>query len=65
MNKPMPRKLPTFKGYTFDTRLKEFRKMELGKLPEFIPFGSTEGRKLLEEMRKGGEKDGPVLPALR
>lgn len=50
MNKP--RKLPTFKGYTFDTRLKEFRKLELGKPPEFIPFGSPEGRKLLEEIRK-------------
>jgi hypothetical protein len=43
------RKLPVFKGYTVDVRSKEFRKIILGKLPEFIPFESEEGEKLLSE----------------
>ena len=48
------RKLPTFKGYTVDVRLREFRKFEPGHLPEFIAFDSDEGRELIEELRKEG-----------
>lgn len=50
--------LPTFKGYTIDERLKEFRKVTRGKEPtiEFIPFDSDKGKKILEGyLKKGGE----------
>jgi hypothetical protein len=46
----MIRRLPTFKGYTIDVRLKEFRKVEWDRLPEFIAFESELGRKILAEM---------------
>ena len=46
------RKLKDFKGYTVDLRLQEFRKMELGKLPQFIEFASPKGRKLLAQMHE-------------
>lgn len=39
--------LPTFEGYTIDVRLKEFRKVELDQIPEFIPFDSEKGDELL------------------
>ena len=45
------KKLPIFKGYTVDERLKEFRKIEYGKTIEFIPFDSPKGQELLSEMR--------------
>src|SRR5438552_3157332 len=32
------RKLKEFKGYTIDLRLQQFRKMEIGKQPQFIEF---------------------------
>src|SRR6266571_4164420 len=32
------RKLKEFKGYTVDLRLQQFRKLEYGKLPQFIDF---------------------------
>lgn len=41
--------LPTFKGYTVDLRLKEFRKAESDQRLEFIPFDSVEGELLLED----------------
>ena len=41
------RQLPTFKGFTVDLRLKEFRKAEYGKALEFIPFDSEKGQKLI------------------
>ncbi len=41
------RKLPTFRGYTLDDRLGEFRKMKLGEVPEFVPFSSEKGQRLL------------------
>lgn len=46
--------LPTFKDYTVDFRLKEFRKVDRN-LPsiEFIPFDSPKGRELLKEMGRG------------
>lgn len=53
--KEMPIQLPTFRGYTVDGRLKEFRKVKRGKPLEFIPFESDEGRRLLEEMRRDPE----------
>ena len=44
--------LPTFKGYTVDMRLREFRKAIPPDLTlEFIPFNSPKGGKLLEELR--------------
>jgi len=46
------RKLKTFKGYTVDLRLQQFRKMTFGKLPEFIEFTSTKGQKLLAHMHE-------------
>ncbi len=46
----MIRRLPTFHGYTIDVRLKEFRKAEWDRLPEFIAFESEVGRKILSEM---------------
>lgn len=54
--------LPTFKDYTVDERLQEFRKVTRGEEPtiEFIPFDSDKGKRILEEYRKkGGE------PAMR
>jgi len=48
----MIRILPIFKGYTVDMRLQEFRKIEIDKLPEFIPFTSDKGAKLLFEFRQ-------------
>ncbi len=41
--------LPTFRGYTVDIRLREFRKCVLGKPLEFIDFDSVEGDHLLAE----------------
>ena len=43
--------LPTFKGYTIDMRLKEFRRAIPDVTLEFIPFHSPEGKKLLEELK--------------
>jgi len=36
-------------GYTADFRLKEFRRIEHGELPEFIPFDSEKGKLLLAQ----------------
>lgn len=47
----MIRILPVFKGYTVDMRLQEFRKIEMDKLPEFIPFTSDKGARLFWEFR--------------
>lgn len=43
----MIRILPTFKGYTVDVRLREFRRIYKTKFPVFIPFDSDEGDTLL------------------
>ena len=43
--------LPTFKGYTVDMRLREFRRAIPDVTLEFIPFKSPKGEKLLEELR--------------
>lgn len=48
-----PKKLPEFKGYTVDFRLRQFRKVEhKNKRIIFIDFDSKEGKKLLEEYSK-------------
>ena len=41
--------LPTFKGYTVDIRLKQFRKIGPGLKIMFIDFDSPKGDKLLAE----------------
>lgn len=53
------RQLPIYKGYTIDFRLKELRKIIFGKIPEYIPFTSKKGRKLLTQFLKTpeGEKE--------
>lgn len=46
----MVTKLPEFKGYTVDEKLKQFRKVDMKKPSiEFIEFNSEEGQKLLDE----------------
>jgi hypothetical protein len=42
---------PTFKGYTVDLRLQEFRRAIPDVALEFIPFNTPEGKNLLEELR--------------
>lgn len=42
------RKLPVYKGFTVDFRLKEFRKAIVGETLEFVPFDSPKGQKLLD-----------------
>ena len=55
----MIRILPVFKGYTVDLRLQEFRKIEMDKLPEFIPLLSDKGARLFQEFRltDAGQKE--------
>jgi len=43
----MIRVLPTFKGYTIDMRLKEFRKAVWEEEVEFLSFESEKGKELL------------------
>jgi len=49
----MVNKLPSFKGYTIDKRLREFRKVDLS-IPsiEFISFDSKKGQKLLRDLNE-------------
>lgn len=44
------RMLQTFKGYTVDFRLREFRKFPKKGLPEFIDFRCNEGADMVDEM---------------
>lgn len=47
----MVKELPTFKGYTMDERLRQFRKVDRENLSiDFVDFDSEEGQELLEEM---------------
>ena len=48
----VPFELPTFRGFTVDARLREFRLADRGKGLEFIPFDSERGSGLLDEMRR-------------
>jgi len=44
----MVKKLPEFKGYTVDDRLKQFRKVDHAKPSiDFVDFDSEEGKELL------------------
>lgn len=43
--------LPTFKGYTVDIRLREFRRAIPDVTLEFIPFNSPEGKELLVDLK--------------
>lgn len=52
MEKEIPFELPTFKGYTIDPRLKQFRKVMPYKSIEFIDFDSEKGQELLSETRE-------------
>ena len=52
MVKEIPFELPTFKGYTVDPRLRQFRKVIPQESIEFIDFNSEEGQGLLAEMRE-------------
>lgn len=52
MVKEIPFELPTFKGYTIDPRLKQFRKVIPQESIEFIDFDSEKGQELLDEMRE-------------
>ncbi len=46
----MVNKLPEFKGYTIDKRLKQFRKVDREKPSiDFVDFDSEEGKELLAE----------------
>jgi len=60
------RELPSFKGYTVDEKLREFRKAEFGKALEFIPFDSPKGRELLREWEHSHSsppaRSSPELP---
>ncbi len=55
------RQLPIYKGYSVDFRLKEFRKVIFGKLPEFVPFESEKGGKLVTEFLKTPEGKKEIL----
>lgn len=46
----MIRQLPTFKGYTVDVRLKQFRRVDALWGMEFIDFDTPQGEALLEEL---------------
>ena len=48
-NTPGVRVLPTFKGYTVDVKLRQFRKADPETGIEFIDFDSPEGDSLLGE----------------
>ena len=46
----MIKQLPTFKGYTVDERLRQFRKVDKSKPSiDFVEFDSEKGQALLEE----------------
>ena len=52
----MVKQLPTFKGYTVDERLKQFRKVDKSKPSiDFVEFDSEKGQELLEEYEKTKE----------
>ena len=57
----MIRVLPTFKGYTVDVRLKEFRKANIGEELEFISFESPFGEELLDGYIESLEADSPEV----
>lgn len=46
------KRLPTYRGYIVDVKLREFRKIKYGKTLEFIPFDSEKGDRLLAALIK-------------
>ena len=58
----MVTKLPEFKGYTVDKRLKQFRKVDREKPSiDFVDNDSKEGKKLLDEIKDQEEKKQNVF----
>ncbi len=53
-------KLPEFKGYTVDFRLREFRKVDRSRGIEFIKFDTEKGYYLLSEMINSAGVEEPV-----
>lgn len=52
----MVKELPTYKGYTVDQRLRQFRKVDRKKPSiDFVDFDSEEGRELLEQYEEQEE----------
>ena len=51
-----PKKLPVYKGYTVDYRLKEFRNLTPGIVFDIISFNSPKGRQLLNEYEDQSNK---------
>ncbi len=60
----MPKKLSTFKGWTVDLRLKEFRKVSNGKI-EFLPFNSHKGDILLNRYLNSLSKNKAIRTAIK
>lgn len=53
----MVKKLPEFKGYTVDERLRQFRKVDKENPSiEFVDFKSEKGEKLLKEFNERTEE---------
>ncbi len=52
--------LPVYKGYSVDSRLRQFRKARIGKRVEFIDFDSAEGIALYWEMSHLGKSFEPA-----
>ena len=48
------RRLPTFKGYTIDLRLRQVRRMVYGEVPEFYDFDSPKGWAIFVEWEEAG-----------
>ena len=54
----MVTKLPEFKGYSVDERLKQFRKVDHSKPSiEFVDFDSEEGQDLLAQYEESQYED--------
>jgi hypothetical protein len=52
----MIKQLPTFKGYTVDEKLRQFRKVDKSKPSiDFVEFDSDKGQALLEEYEESKE----------
>ena len=49
-----PTVLQVFGGYTVDYRWGEFRRVEWGEEPEWIPFDSVRGQELIARMHTEG-----------
>ena len=47
----MIKELPAFKGYHVDVRLRQFRRVNNGRI-EFIDFKSNKGEKILDKYKK-------------